>query len=78
MEINVSLLDDKPTNLDNRAAATSEIPSSGPQVFHGFLSEVLVAVEQPLGWLTLVKGRHTLSFLCVGKDSRSAGYNIGI
>jgi len=74
----VPLLDDKPTNLDNRAAATSEIPSSGPQVFHGYLPEVLVAMEQPMGWLTLNKGRHVLSFLCVGKDSRSSGYNIGI
>lgn len=74
----VSLLDDKPTNPDNRVAATSEIPTSGPQVFHGYLQEVLVAMEQPMGWLTLTKGRHVLSFLCVGKDSRSSGYSIGI
>lgn len=72
------LLDGKPTNLDNRQAATSEIPVSGAQVFHGYLPEVLVAVDQPLGWLTLTKGRHVLSFLCVGKDSRSSGYNLGI
>jgi hypothetical protein len=74
----VALLDDKPTNLDNRAASTSEIPLSGPQVFHGYLPEVLVAMEQPMGWLPLRKGRHVLSFVCLGKDSRSAGYNIGI
>ena len=74
----VSLLDDKPTNLDNRVAATSEIPTSGPQVFHGYLPEVLVAMEQPMGWLMLTKGRHVLSFVCIGKDSRSSGYNIGI
>ena len=28
--------------------------------------------------ITLTKGRHILSFICVGKDSRSSGYNLGI
>lgn len=74
----IALLDGKPTNLDNREAATSEIPSAGPQVFHNYLPEVYVAVDRPLGWLNLRKGRHTLSFACVGKDSRSSGYNFGI
>ena len=74
----IALVDDKPANLDNRQAATSEIPSSGAPAFHGYLPEVLVAVDQPLGWLTLTQGRHILSFLCVGRDSRSSGYNLGI
>jgi hypothetical protein len=74
----IALVDDKPANLDNRQAATSETPLSGAPVFHGYLPEVLVAVDQPLGWLTLTKGRHTLSFVCVGKDGRSSGYNLGI
>ena len=74
----IALIDDKPANLDNRVALTSEIPLSGAPVFHGYLSEVYVAVDQPLGWSTLAKGRHILSFLCVGKDSRSSGYNFGI
>jgi hypothetical protein len=74
----IALIDDKPANLDNRQAATSEIPSSGAPVFHGYLAEIFVAVDQPLGWLTLTKGRHILSFLCVGKDGQSSGYNLGI
>lgn len=74
----IALLDGKPTNLDNRQAATSEMPMSGSQVFHNYLPEVFVAVDQPLGWLTLSKGRHILSFVCVGKDSRSSGYFFGI
>ena len=74
----IALVDDKPANLDNRVAMTSEIPLSGAPVFHGYLSEVYVAVDQPLGWLTLTKGRHVLSFVCVGKDGRSTGYNFGI
>ena len=74
----ITLVDGKVPNVDNREALTSEVPTSGAPVFHGYLPEVLVAVEQPLGWLTLTKGRHTLSYVCVGKDSRSAGYKIGI
>ena len=72
------LLDGKPTNPDNREALTSEIPSAGSEVFHNYLPEVYVAVEHPLGWLSLDKGRHTLSFFCTGRDGRSSGYNLGI
>jgi HEAT repeat protein len=74
----VALLDDEPTNLDKRKPATSEVPAPGPEVFHNFLPEVYVAQDRPLGWFSLTKGRHTLSFVCVGKDDRSAGYNLGI
>jgi Protein of unknown function (DUF2961)/HEAT repeats len=73
-----ALLDGKPTNLDNRKPETSEIPSTGPELFHNYLPEVLVAVDRPLGWVDLKKGRHTLSFVCVGRDGRSSGYNLGI
>jgi len=73
-----ALLDGKPTNLDIREAATSEIPSTGPEVFHNYLPEIYVAVDRPLGWLDMDKGRHTLSFVCVGRDGRSSGYNLGI
>jgi len=74
----IALLDGRPTNVDNRQASTSEMPSEGPEVFHGYLPEVYVAVDRPLGWLALNKGKHTLSFICVGKDSRSSGYNFGL
>lgn len=73
-----ALLDGKPLNLDNREALTSEIPTTGPAVFQNYLPEVYVAVEHPLGWLQLEKRRHTLSFICVGRDGRSAGYHLGI
>jgi hypothetical protein len=42
------------------------------------LNEIYIAVDRPLGWLDLEKGRHTLSFVCFGRDSRSSGYNLGI
>jgi len=73
-----ALLDGKPTNLDSREALTSEIPASGSEVFHNYLPEIYVAVDRPLGWLDLEKGRHTLSFVCVGHDGRSSGYYLGI
>ena len=31
-----------------------------------------------LGWFKLSKGRHVLSFKCVGKDNLSTGYNLGV
>jgi HEAT repeat protein len=71
-------LDGKPTNLDVREATASEIPASGSEVFHNYLPEIFVAVDRPLGWLELEKGRHTLSFVCAGRDGRSAGYNLGV
>ncbi len=73
-----ALLDGKPTNLDNRTALTSEIPQEGPEVLHNFLPEIYVAVDRPLGWLNLEQGRHTLTFVCAGRDGRSSGYNLGI
>ncbi len=74
----VALLDGEATNLDKRQPATSEIPFPGPEVFRSYLPEVYVAVDRPLGWFQLEKGRHTLSFVCVGRDERSAGYNFGV
>src|SRR5204862_6076501 len=72
-----ALLDGKPTNLDNRQAATSEIPSTGPEVFHNYLPEIYVSVDRALGWLDLEKGRQALSCVCTGRDGRSSGHNLG-
>jgi hypothetical protein len=73
-----ALLDGQPTNLDTRQPATSEIPFPGPEVFHNYLPEVYVAQERPLGWHQLTSGKHTLTFVCTGKDERSSGYNFGL
>jgi hypothetical protein len=74
----VALLDGRPTNEDKRELATSEVPPPGPEVYHNYLPEVYIAVDRPLGWYPLSAGRHTLTFVCVGKDPRSAGYNLGL
>ena len=74
----LALLDGQPTNLDTRQAATSEIPFPGPEIFHNYLPEVYVAKDRALGMFELSKGRHILTFVCTGKDPRSAGYHFGI
>jgi len=43
-----------------------------------WLSEIYVAEDHLLGWRTLLKGRHVVSFVCTGKDLRSSGFNLGI
>ncbi|HVO97901.1 MAG TPA: DUF2961 domain-containing protein [Bryobacteraceae bacterium] len=73
-----ALLDGKPMNLDSREALTSEIPATGPAILQNYLPEVYVATEHPLGWLPLDRGRHTLSFVCSGRDGRSGGFSLGI
>jgi hypothetical protein len=74
----IALLDGQQTNLDTRQAATSEIPFPGPEVFHNYLPEVYVAKDRPIGMFDLSKGRHILTFVCMGKDPHSAAYNFGI
>jgi Protein of unknown function (DUF2961)/HEAT repeats len=73
-----ALFDGAQTNVDTRQPATSEIPLPGPEVFHNYLTELYVARDRTLGMFTLTKGRHTLTFVCNGKDPRSVGYDIGI
>jgi len=73
-----ALFDGQPTNVDTRKPATSEIPLPGPEVFRNYLTELYVARDRTLGMFTLTKGRHTLTFVCQGKDPRSVGYNLGI
>ena len=41
-------------------------------------SEIYVAEDHTLGWKKLTRGRHVLTFVCVGKNLRSQGYNIGV
>lgn len=73
-----TLMDGKPMNLDERLPSTSEIPLPGPDVIYNYLPEVYVARDWSLGMIDLSRGRHTLTFVCTGKDSHSAGYNFGI
>jgi hypothetical protein len=44
----------------------------------GYFTETYVAVDHQIGWVNLAKGRHTVSFVCTGKNAQSAGYFLGI
>jgi len=74
----IALFDGALTNVDTRKPATSEIPLPGPEVFHQYLTELYVARDRTLGIFNLKKGKHTVTFVCKGKDPRSVGYNLGI
>ena len=41
-------------------------------------SELYVAADHLIGWFNLSKGRHVLTFTCVGKNDSSRGYDLGI
>jgi D-arabinan exo alpha-(1,3)/(1,5)-arabinofuranosidase (non-reducing end) len=73
-----ALMDGEPMNVDPRKAATSEIPFPGPEIYYNYLPEVYVAKDRALGMVNLTRGRHTLSFVCTGKDPHSVGYNFGL
>jgi hypothetical protein len=73
-----AFLDGVATNVDTRKPSTSEIPLPGPEVFRNYLNELYVARDRTLGLFKLSKGRHSVSFVCQGKDPRSVGYNLGI
>ena len=64
--------------MDTRKPSASEMPLPGPEVFRNYLPELYVARDRVLGVFRLTKGRHTLTFVCQGKDPRSVGYNLGI
>ena len=72
------LLDGEETNLDTRKAETSEIPFPGPEIFRNYLGEYYVARDRAIGMFGLKQGRHILSFVCMGKDSRSVGFGVGV
>jgi hypothetical protein len=44
----------------------------------GYHSEVFVGEDRVLAWPDLSAGRHTVTFICVGKNAESSGYNIGL
>ena len=72
------LLDGKPIapqdELEHEPGAN--IGSAG--LLSTYHSELYVAEDHLLGWTRLSKGRHTVTFVCAGKDVRSTGYNLGI
>ena len=46
--------------------------------FDGYALETQVGVDYQVGWPRLTKGRHTLTFVCLGKREDSSGFLAGV
>ena len=46
--------------------------------FDGYAMETYVGMDFQIGWPRLSKGRHTVTFTCLGKNAASSGYNLGV
>ncbi len=74
----VATLDGKPTSMFTVTWAQSDVGPQAAEVIHNYSAEAYVAEDRRFGWFDLAKGRHWLSFTCVGKDARSTAHNLGI
>ncbi len=73
------------TELDGTSTASADVLEHEPGANTGeagridaYFSEIYVAEDHLIGWAKLAKGRHTLTFVCVGKNGAASGYNLGI
>lgn len=46
--------------------------------FDGYAPETYVGLAYQVGWVRLSKGRHTLTYVCLGKNEASSGYSLGV
>jgi hypothetical protein len=46
--------------------------------FDGYAPETYVGYDYPVGWTRLTRGRHTLTFVCLGKHADSSGHRLGV
>jgi hypothetical protein len=46
--------------------------------FDGYAYETYVGAAYQVGWPRLTKGRHTLTYVCLGKSAASGGYKLGV
>ena len=67
------------------------IPGNGTELEHepganmgaglsidGYYTELFVGEDRVLGWPRLTRGRHTVSFVCTGKNAASTNYFMGL
>ena len=71
--------------LDGQSAGSSTALEHEPGANMGdtrrldaYLNEVYVAEDHLIGWAALTKGRHTLRFVCAGRNGASSGFNLGV
>ncbi|HEY1249902.1 MAG TPA: DUF2961 domain-containing protein [Thermoanaerobaculia bacterium] len=46
--------------------------------FDGYAYETYVGAAYQVGWPRLTRGRHSLTYVCLGKNAASSGYNLGV
>ena len=46
--------------------------------FDGYLYETYVGLDYQIGWPRLSKGRHSVTFVCLGKNAASTGHTLGV
>ena len=46
--------------------------------FDGYAYDTYVGLDRRLGWMDLAAGRHTLTFVCLGKNPASSGFTLGV
>lgn len=73
------------TELDGKSTSSAEALEHEPGANIGdasqidaYFIETYVAEDHLIGWAKLAKGRHTLTFVCRGKNSAATAYNLGI
>jgi hypothetical protein len=71
-------LDGKQTNSTMLTWGPLAVQAPPVEIIRNYLPETFVAVDHRLGWFTLQEGRHILAFTCVGKDSLSTDYSLGV
>lgn len=49
----------------------------GPAI-DAYYTEIYVTEDHTLGWKKLARGRHMLSFVCIGRNPQSLGYHLGL
>ena len=71
--------------LDGQATASATALEHEPGANAGaagridaYFTETYVAEDHLIGWAQLGKGRHTLTFVCVGRNAAASAYNLGI
>jgi hypothetical protein len=72
------LLDGKPVDEAGQREHEPGATTATATRFDAYFSEVYVAEDHLLGWLTLSAGRHVVTFACTGKRPESSNYHLGI
>jgi hypothetical protein len=72
-----------PARLPQGNAAQIEVEAAladvRPQTqIDAYALETYVGADYQVGWPRLTKGRHTLSYVCLGRNAASSGYNLGV